>query len=191
MMSDQQHVCQVLQFIADRPLDRRIMLLSDPRALHRLLFATGLALRAGQPGQYRKPTDARGGQVCVMSPTRDRPWRFEGLAADQVGPRMRRFRDQMRALLTLPPPVAAVPDTLTHVMADLVRVHPFADGNGRTARLLVAACAQHMGRPMAADWTITPRPHGPGFGFLLMAYPQAPAPLIAYMRRFFSPEPAA
>lgn len=187
-LSRQIQIEGLLDLLQCQSRDRRIQFICDARALHRHLFSHGRGLTRGVPGQYRKSSDPDRGSVCVLTRTRGLHLQSDGLAADLVGSAMRNFRDQMRAVLTLPPPKDAVPTALTHLLAEFVLIHPFSDGNGRTARLMLLAAARHLVCPMTPEWTVSPRPHGAGFSVALLAYKRSPEPFVAYMRRFFAPE---
>ncbi len=96
-------------------------------------------------GRYRGDPSLTGHEVVYA---RDLPTPFEGSPSDEVAAHLAAFegalqRDLLRLDERIPDPDAATPSRLNNVLdalavhyATWIRIHPFVDGNGRTARLL-------------------------------------------------------
>ena len=93
-----------------------------------------------------------------------------GVASDEVAEALKRFEEKLRravtALDSLIGPetalsaddLAAVIDLCAWVHAEWIRIHPFANGNGRTARLWANVIAMRYGLPPFVR--LRPRPEG-------------------------------
>ena len=133
----------VLRDARDRALRRDVPALEDLRRWHRDAMA-GLAVPApGLLGRFRGEAGLESARVRVGS--------LEGVAPGEVAEEVRVFgRTLQRAVAALDalyPPgedvdadgLAAVIDLCAWAHAEWVRIHPFANGNGRTARVLANA----------------------------------------------------
>ncbi len=97
----------------------------------------------------------------------------EGVPSSEVGSQLREFQERLHAVLSRldgilardqepdSDQLAAVMDTCAWAHSEWVRIHPFANGNGRTARLLANAIAMRYGLPPFIR--LRPRPDG-GYG---------------------------
>ncbi len=93
-----------------------------------------------------------------------------GVAAEEVAAALKKFHTTLRQAVVildrlLPPGsepsadgIAAILDLCAWTHAEWARVHPFANGNGRTARLWANAIAMRYGLPPFVS--IRPRPNG-------------------------------
>ena len=64
--------------------------------------------------------------------------------------------------------------------SEWVRIHPFANGNGRTARILTNAILMRYGLPPALR--LRPRPHGPYAAAGLASMKREWADMVAFLR---------
>ena len=99
--------------------------------------------------------------------------RSYGVAPSEVADALRRFEEKLATLVAeldahLPPGIepdgdqlSAILDLCAWVHAEWVRIHPFANGNGRIARLLANCLAMRYGLPPFIR--LRPRPDG-GYG---------------------------
>ena len=155
----------VLRDARDRALRRDVPALEDLRRWHRDAMA-GLAIPApGLLGRFRGETGLESARVKVGS--------LEGVAPGEVAEELRVFeRTLQRAIAALDalfPPgedvdadgLAAVIDLCAWAHAEWVRIHPFANGNGRTARVLANALLMRYG--IAPVVRLRPRPNA-GYG---------------------------
>lgn len=116
-------------------------------------------------GRFRGELGLRGCEVAIGN--------HRGVSSDNVAEDLKRFEKKLQetvaALDDLIKPdqdmsaddVAAVIDLCAWVHSEWVRIHPFANGNGRTARLWANSIAMRYGLPPFVR--LRPRPDG-GYG---------------------------
>ena len=116
-------------------------------------------------GRFRGEPGLEGCEVAIDD--------YRGVSSDRVADALRRFEEKLQntvaALDGLIEPgqdlsaddVAAVIDLCAWVHSEWVRIHPFANGNGRTARLWANRIAMRYGLPPSVR--LRPRPDG-GYG---------------------------
>ncbi len=98
---------------------------------------------------------------------------YHGVSADQVAEALKEFEERLQKTVEVldqhiqpdqelsADPVAAVIDLCAWVHSEWLRIHPFANGNGRTARLWANCIAMRYGLPPFVR--LRPRPDG-GYG---------------------------
>ena len=98
---------------------------------------------------------------------------YHGVSADQVAEELKAFEEKLQKTVEVvdqqiqpdqrmnADDVAAVIDLCAWVHSEWVRIHPFANGNGRTARLWSNCMAMRYGLPPVVR--LRPRPDG-GYG---------------------------
>lgn len=103
-----------------------------------------------------------------------------------------RLRSAVRALDGLYPTPAALDDDgrdavielAAYAHAEWVRIHPFVNGNGRTARIWANLIMQRYGMPPVL--ALRPRPTGRGYaGAAAACMNRDPGPLAAYIRKAY------
>lgn len=116
-------------------------------------------------GRFRGESGLEGWEVEVGN--------YPGVTADQVEEELRAFEKKLQKTVEaldrkIQPSqdmsrddVAAVIDLCAWVHSEWVRIHPFANGNGRTARLWANCIAMRYGLPPFVR--LRPRPDG-GYG---------------------------
>ena len=160
-----QNLIGVLRDARDRALRREVPALEDVRRWHRDAMA-GLAVPDARfLGRFRGELGLGSVRVWVGSQ--------EGVPPDEVAEELRVFeRSLQRAVGGLDAHcapgedvdvdgLAAVIDLCAWAHAEWVRIHPFANGNGRTARVLANALLMRYGIPPVVR--LRPRPNA-GYG---------------------------
>lgn len=116
-------------------------------------------------GRFRGEPGLEGCEVAIGN--------YRGVVSDNVVEELRKFEEKLQktvaALDELIKPdqdlsaddVAAIIDLCAWVHSEWVRIHPFANGNGRTARLWANCMAMRYGLPPFVR--LRPRPDG-GYG---------------------------
>lgn len=174
---------ELAERILSKPLARQQSLARDPRTLHRKLFRG----KCKFAGRYRDPSDHGGGVVGVRSRMLSGPkvW-TPGASASELKQEMRKFCILLAGALDHPPVGETAREFIVASMARFFLLHPFADGNGRTCRLMVRLWSNLMGCPLNDAWTVDTRPYGAAFCYGMIAYPMSPGPLNLIMAPFFS-----
>ncbi len=145
------NLTRILIRIRDQARSRKIPGLADAQNWHREMMAGLTPPDPSLVGRFRGSAPLTDIEVLVGS----RP----GVAATEVAAETERFADTLAKILKhldahLPKHSAPTPDQLSAVIeacawthAEWVRIHPFANGNGRTARLWANAVAMRYGLP--------------------------------------------
>jgi hypothetical protein len=156
----QRNLREVLLEIRNQPIARRIPAIEDIREWQRL---TMCGLTVGDPryiGAFRGEKGLEDVEVKVLN-------NF-GVPAKRVTQALKAFERHLQARVLvldqalrpgIPPNAAqlqAVLELCAWAHAEWVRIHPFANGNGRTARLLANGLAMRYGLP--AFVRLRPRP---------------------------------
>lgn len=159
-----QNLIRVLTGIRDQARARHIPGLADAQAWHRETMAGLTPPDAAWIGRFRGAAPLSDVEVLVGS--------YPGVPASEVAAETERFSATLAEILAhldgnLAPGVPLTPDQLSAVVeacawahAEWVRIHPFANGNGRTARLWANAIALRYGLPPFIR--LRPRPN---FGY--------------------------
>lgn len=157
---------RVLSTIRDQALRRTEPTVEQAREWHGNILTGLSAPRAEYVGRFRGEPGLAGCEVAVGD--------YRGVAAEDVADALKRFEAKLQrtveALDELIDPaqdlsaddVAAVIDLCAWAHAEWVRIHPFANGNGRTARLWANYIAMRYGLPPFVG--LRPRPDD-GYGY--------------------------
>lgn len=154
--------CAVLlaDIIADPK--RRQAIFSDPRDLHRELFASFAPPGHGEyAGAYRGTVGTSLANRRISSDSQMEPGKqYEFCLPAEVPARMDQLLQQTRDLLG----DASTDDfgkliALTYTFCWFGKIHPFLDGNGHVQRAIFAAMATEFGYPLSARFAIHPRPY--------------------------------
>ncbi|MFH1500031.1 MAG: Fic family protein [Verrucomicrobiota bacterium] len=158
------NLIKVLTGIRDQACARHMPGLADARRWHREMMAGLTPPDPAMVGRFRGVDPLSDIEILVGS--------YPGVAAAQVTAETSRFADTLAQILThldghVPPDSALTPDQLSAVIeacawahAEWVRIHPFANGNGRIARLWANAIAMRYNLPPFIR--LRPRPN---FGY--------------------------
>lgn len=134
----------------------------DARGWHNDILQGLVPPRPDYVGRFRGEP---GLEVCEVAVGDD-----PGVAAEEVADELKRFEEKLQATVAaldelITPDqdlsaddVAAVIDLCAWVHSEWVRIHPFANGNGRTARLWANIIAMRYGLPPFVR--LRPRPDG-------------------------------
>lgn len=114
-----------LYFVRGLVKDPRSISEADVRAIHQLVVGRSLREEAGKYSQHQRMVV--GSKVTFPPP-------------DQVPALMGAFGQWLRS-------IEASPETAIEAHLRLVSIHPFSDGNGRTARLLLNLILMRRGYP--------------------------------------------
>ena len=116
---------EALKFVRNLVADPRPINEADVRSIHRLVVAR---TQNGEAGQYSKFERRISGSLVVLP------------SPEKIAPLMSAFGSWLfEAQLT--------PENAVKAHIDLVTIHPFSDGNGRTARLLMNLLLMRGGYP--------------------------------------------
>lgn len=169
--------------IAARPRDRQVALMCDTRPLHRLIARLGGHWpHRTRPGCYRRPGEA----AVIRNVLGDPDAIFECAPGRDVPRLMGELAGRIARFCAAPPDDG--PDrrrALADIFARFHLIHPYPDGNGRIARLMVRGLCRLGGLSLKPRWTIAERPYGPAMGLVLRSYRQAPELLDFYFQRYF------
>lgn len=141
---------------------RRRAILTDPKALHRDLFAhyapvTNLEYAGGYRGT---PGPSLANRVVAARSELNRGAEYCFLPPDEVPLGMEKLLNELAGIVGKPPPDDNNKlRALAHVFSWFGYIHPFLDGNGHVQRALLAAMATEFGIPLTRRFTIHPRPH--------------------------------
>ncbi len=159
-----QNLIRILTDIRDQARLRQIPGLADAQTWHREMMAGLTHPDASMIGRFRGAASLSDIEVLVGS--------YPGVPAAEVAAETKRFASTLAQILKhldghLAPGATLTPDQLSAVIeacawahAEWVRIHPFANGNGRTARLWANAIALRYGLPPFIR--LRPRPN---FGY--------------------------
>jgi hypothetical protein len=160
-----QNLTEVLRHVRDRALRREVPSVEDVRRWHRDTMAGLEVPDANYVGRFRGEPGLETMRVWIGS--------HEGVPPRKVAEELRAFeRTLQRAIAALDARyprgqeidedgLAAVVDLCAWAHAECVRIHPFANGNGRTARILANALLMRYGVPPVIR--LRPRRNG-GYG---------------------------
>ncbi len=176
---------RVERLLAGQPAARQIRHLCDTRALHRLLMRQATRRVAGvRAGAYRGP----GEPVVVRLKVRaDAPMVSRTCPPERVATEMRLLSLRIEALLRDPVRPEMRYRELAAILAAFFRIHPYIDGNGRVARIMVRRAAGLLNLPLNRRWTLDRAGYGPGMSLAIETYHLSPLPLESYLRRFLGP----
>jgi hypothetical protein len=159
------NLTEVLRDARDRALRREVPSLEDVRRWHRDTMAGLEVPDVSCVGRFRGEPSLESVRVWVGP--------HEGVPPDEVAEALRAFEQTLQqavvALDALYPRgqdidvdgLAAVIDLCAWAHAEWVRIHPFVNGNGRTARILANSLLMRYGVPPVIR--LRPRPNG-GYG---------------------------
>lgn len=146
-----QNLVRLLSAIRDQARARRIPGLADAQDWHRAMMDGLTPPDPAFVGCFRGSAPLDDIEVLVGS--------YPGVAAAQVAAETKRFAATLAQILEhldahIAPDATPTADQLSAVIeacawvhAEWVRIHPFANGNGRTARLWANAVAMRYGLP--------------------------------------------
>lgn len=158
------NLIRLLTDIRDQARARHVPGLADAQNWHRAMLAGLTPPDPALVGRFRGSAPLTDIEVVVGS--------YPGVPATEVAAETARFAATLAQILKhldshLPPDATPTPDQLSAVIeacawahAEWVRIHPFANGNGRTARLWANAIAMRYGLPPFVR--LRPRPN---FGY--------------------------
>lgn len=158
------NLTRLLSHLRDQARARHVPGLAEACDWHRAMMAGLTPPVPSLVGCFRGTAPLADREVLVGS--------YPGVAASEVAAETTRFAATLAQILAhldahVPPGVALTPDQLSAVIeacawahAEWVRIHPFANGNGRTARLWASAIAMRYGLPPFVR--LRPRPN---FGY--------------------------
>jgi Fic family protein len=147
----QQNLVRTLRRIRDSAARRETVRVRDAAAWHREIMDGLEVPRPEYVGKFRGEAGLEAVQVMVGH--------YEGVPPDQVGEAVAIFERKLHQVLArldslIPAGAALNTDTLAAVLdvcawahAEWVRIHPFVNGNGRTARLWANYVAMRYGLP--------------------------------------------
>jgi Fic family protein len=157
------NLTHVLSSARDEAINRVAPQLSTARSWHRGMMK-GLAVpQVDYVGRYRGETGLEGIDVRIGD--------YYGVRSDLVAAALAQFEQTLQSAVTtldqqIKPnqdltadQLAAVIDLCAWVHSEWVRIHPFANGNGRTARLWANYIAMRYGLPNFVR--LRPRPESP------------------------------
>ncbi|MGJ8641030.1 MAG: Fic family protein [Opitutaceae bacterium] len=156
-----QNLRTVLRDIRDAALQRKPLTLSIIRAWHRDSMLGLVVPKTQWVGQFRGEAGLETVEVAIG--------KHSGSPANQVATELNHFADRLVTVIArLDAAIAsdadltsdqlnAVLDVCAWAHSEWVRIHPFANGNGRTARLLANAIALRYGLPPFVR--LRPRPN--------------------------------
>jgi Fic family protein len=159
-----QNLKHLLTAIRAQALARDELRLADAQAWHRAMMDGLTPPHPAMVGRFRGTDPLSAVEVVVGS--------YPGVAAAEVAAHTARFEATLRQITQhldthIPPGAALTADQLSAVIeasawahAEWVRIHPFANGNGRTARFWANAIALRYGLPPFIR--LRPRPN---FGY--------------------------
>ena len=159
------NLTEVLESIRDSAVRREKIRAEDARRWHRRIMAGLDVPKEEWRGAFRGEKGLEGLEVKVgmrlgvrSSEVADALEQF-----DKVLQRLLSFLDESIPLKSEPSDsqIEAVVETCARVHAEWVRIHPFANGNGRTARLWANAIAMRYGLPPFVR--LRPRPQDGGY----------------------------
>lgn len=155
---------KLLTGIRDQALARQTLRLADAQAWHRAMMSGLTPPDKTMVGQFRGAHPLSAIEIVVGS--------YPGVAAAEVASQTARFETRLSQITqhldaSIPLGTALTPDQLSAVIeacawahAEWVRIHPFANGNGRTARFWANAIAMRYQLPPFIR--LRPRPN---FGY--------------------------
>lgn len=145
------NLAKVLTGIRGQARSRQLPGLADAKKWHRAMLAGLTPPAASMVGRFRGVDPLAELEILVGS--------YPGVAAKEVAAETTRFAATLAQILNhldthISPSAAPTPDQLSAVIeacawahAEWVRIHPFANGNGRTARLWANAIAMRYDLP--------------------------------------------
>lgn len=155
---------QLLTEIRDNAFARKPLRLEDAKHWHRAMMKGLTTPDQSMVGQFRGSRQLADVEVTVGS--------YPGVPATHVAAETAHFEATLQKLVkhldtSIPPEAELNPDQLSAIIeasawahAEWVRIHPFANGNGRTARLWANAIAMRYHLPPFVR--LRPRPN---FGY--------------------------
>lgn len=158
------NLTKLLSDIRDQARSRQMPTLADAKSWHRAMMAGLTPPEPSFVGEFRGVDPLAKVEVLVGS--------YPGVSAAEVATETAGFAATLTKILhhldtQLSPSAALTPDQLSAVIeacawahAEWVRIHPFANGNGRTARLWANAIAMRYDLPPFIR--LRPRPN---FGY--------------------------
>jgi Fic family protein len=159
-----QNLKKLLRDIRDQALARAPLRLANAKTWHRMMMSGLKSPGKNWAGCFRGAGPISAIEVVVGS--------YPGTPAAEVATETAQFEAILRRVIQhldtkIPPRSTPTPDQLSAVIeacawvhAEWVRIHPFANGNGRTARLWANAIAMRYGLPPFIR--LRPRPN---FGY--------------------------
>lgn len=156
---------------------RRQAIFSDPRDLHRELFASFAPPDHSEyAGAYRGTSGTSLANRRISADSQMEPGKqYEFCLPGEVPARMDQLLQQTRDLLS----DANADDfgrliALTYAFCWFGKIHPFLDGNGHVQRAIFAAMATEFGYPLSARFAIHPRPYDRLLATALEIFTRAP-----------------
>ena len=146
-----QNLSQLLSDIRDHALARKSLRLADAKSWHRAMMLGLTPPDKNMVGRLRGAQPLSNVEVVVGS--------YPGVPAKEVATQTKQFESKLRKIThhldaNISPDTDLTPDQLSAVIeacawahAEWVRIHPFANGNGRTARFWANAVAMRYQLP--------------------------------------------
>jgi len=167
----------------------QLAFLCDTRPVHRTLFADHAPDDLPEAaGEYRGTPGSALMQAERVVKVLRRPGlrvRDPGVAAGAVASEMSGLALRVREIWASPQAGDAAYADLAELTYGFLRIQPYLDGNGHVCRIMLPLLAARSGLARRSAWTLHPRPYDHVMSLCLQWYPDHPALLSAYLRRWF------
>jgi hypothetical protein len=181
---------QVWFELAGAPIDDKLAFAADTRRVHRRLLAPSVPAGYEEYAGYYRGADFPALEKRTATIRYERPYFGPSQVVRFANPldvanEMEILASRIFALKDKPLEPIEYFFQIVSIFRRFNVIHPYLNGNGRMARLLLAVLASARGIPVSEHWTFHLRPYDGFIGFCFDEYGENPHLLTAYLTRWF------